>query len=245
MENEDFSEEYYKMKYFKYRAKYEQLKEIAQQTGGMSNQVFMKQPLPPHLQQLPPHLLHQLPQKQSGSRVKDIPPQLLQLPPHLLQQPPHKQSVDQGHFQKNHPNEKNIKQLMKDIHDFVKKYVFPKNERKYKKIVGRLEEPCTYKQLEDIVNGIKIDLEEKSLKGFNTIKDVLEHAKKENENHTKQKKEIIDRIVKLCSNTTEGINALCKYVDEEDIEYKKNKPHAKQDGGYTDTPDSLDDVSEN
>lgn len=211
MENEDFSEEYYKMKYFKYRAKYEQLKEIAQQTGGMSNQVFMKQPLPPHLQ-------HQLPQKQS---------------------------VAQGHFQKNHPNEKNIKQLMKDIHDFVKKYVFPKNERKYKKIVGRLEEPCTFKQLIDIVNDIKTDLEEKSLKGFNTIKDVLEHAKKENENHTKQKTEITNRIVKLCSNTTGGINALCKYVDVDDIEaIKANKPH-KQDGGYTDTPDSLDDVSEN
>jgi hypothetical protein len=39
MQNQEFSEEYYKMKYFKYRAKYEQLKEFAEQkskiqTGG-------------------------------------------------------------------------------------------------------------------------------------------------------------------------------------------------------------------
>ncbi len=35
MQNQEFSEEYYKMKYFKYRAKYEQLKEFAEQRSGI------------------------------------------------------------------------------------------------------------------------------------------------------------------------------------------------------------------
>ena len=126
MQSQEFSEEYYKMKYFKYRAKYEQLKEIAEvrglhQQGGNFFGFRTKTPV-----------------KQPGPGVSIVQPSS-DANNVQIQKPSFVQKVQQKYTdytvrnqEKQEKKDGNIQQLMDDIHNFVLKNLKTINERKYK-----------------------------------------------------------------------------------------------------------------
>jgi hypothetical protein len=230
MQNQEFSEEYYKMKYFKYRAKYEQLKEIAeargQQTGGMDSvKGFFGY----------------------GPKAAPVPASnqpIVQVPVDQMQPTQSKPSITQqvtqaysnysaSQQQKKADNATAIDQLMREVNIFIKENTIgikdnEHNKKKYYKILGKLEEPCSYKQLIEIVNSIEINEEEEINGKFKTIKEVKQHTSE----FDNKKAGLIQQINKQCATVTGGINALCKYNDD-----------PQQRGGYIDSPNSLDELT--
>ncbi len=272
MQNQEFSEEYYKMKYFKYRAKYEQLKEIAEsnsrtQTGGNSWIPFGSKPVQQTQQvsTLNPNAVPFVPGQIAGPTEvpgqivgpAEVPGQIVgpvEVPgqeqpktsPSMLQRigmdkdSREKRAADKAAT--NQAIKNNISTLMNDIKEFVRENLETKNSKKYFKTIGKLEEPCTYKQLIKIVEDVKIDLNiemPESLKG-KTLAEVHQYATEQQTKINDKKKDLTDRIKKQCATTTGGLNSLCKLEEEDDVS-TPNSPAQK--GGYTLTPDSLDDIN--
>jgi hypothetical protein len=224
MQNQEFSEEYYKMKYFKYRAKYEQLKEIVQsrpglQTGGWSFRSTkpVTNPVP---SQVPNPVTSQIPGQMPGQAPGQVPGQAPGQAPGQV------------------PVKSDISTLMNDIKEFVRENLEVKDKNKYLKTIGKLEEPCSYKQLIGIVDNVKIDLNVEvpnDLRG-KTLDEISKYVDDQKTKIDSRKKGLIDRIKKQCATTIGGLNSLCK-LEEEVVSTQSQK------GGYTLTPDSLDDIN--
>jgi hypothetical protein len=241
MQSKEFSEEYYKMKYFKYKAKYEQIKEIAQarkqqQDGGSIGSYFgfgSKQPVQQQAQDknvIPPRDANNDQQQQQPSSRFQSAKQLYT-------------NYSAEKQQKKETKQADVQQLMSDIHVFIKQYIKPKNERKYYKLVGKIEDPVSANQIVQIIENIKTDLETKSLTEFKTVAEVLAHADIENKKHLDEKKDLIKRIKSVCSTVTGGINTSCKFIDLEDRDLVLPQTE-QQRAGYINSPNSLDDMSD-
>lgn len=185
MQNEKYSEEYYKMKYYKYRAKYEQLKEFAQQqqlneqNGGFKD-IF----------------------KRAATSAKENMDAVI------------KKTNEYRADNKRVQDDTKIN-LMSEVADFLTSGL-PDGKEKWKKL-GRLENPCSYQQLIDMVNAVNID----------KISNSEDKTKK-----LQKKNALINNIRRDCATTMGGLNALCKYTEP-----------TGQTGGYSDSPDFLDDLS--
>jgi len=224
MQSQEFSEEYYKMKYFKYRAKYEQIKEIGQasglQQGGMKYFGFGKNT---PVQQPAPGGTIVLQPSPDANNIQQVNTGSVQ--PNIIQSM--KQSYVDYNTKKQETKEaieKSADELMRNIHVFVKENTIDKkpdeiSKKKYYKIVGKLEEPVSYKQLIAIVSSIEIHEEEELGTKFKTIKEVVNHNK-EFEN---KKNILIDGINKQCSTVTGGLNAICRYTGDLPFSQSENK----------------------
>ena len=195
MQNEQFSEEYYKMKYFKYKAKYEQLKEQQGSSNMLSKakDFFTKKTPAP------------------GQVSGPVPGQVPQGP---VPEKKQKKSFFSGITGNTAEKASDAKNLMNDVVTFVTNGMVD-GKQKWK-IIAKLEQPCTYQQIYDIVNNTQIIT---SGRDFETVK---------SEQETKAR--LLKDIKKTCSTITGGLNAVCKYVE----------PLA---GGYGDSPNSLDDIT--
>jgi len=266
MQNQEFSEEYYKMKYFKYRAKYEQLKEIAQarsgvQAGGASimTSLGLNKPQSTLNPNAPSYIPGQVQGQVPNQGPNQDPNQV------AIQDPNQPQPSRTSYFssalkavgmdkdsrnkraddkqQKAETTKEEATILMKDIKEFVRENLEKKNNRKYLKTIGKLEEPSSYKQLVSIVDNINVDLHSIEISTFKNLGEANTFIQAETKKISDKKQEIISRINKQCATTIGGINAICKYYDEEDVDTHTKSETKGQGGGYTLTPDSLDDIN--
>jgi len=214
MQNQEFSEEYYKMKYFKYRAKYEQLKEIADsrskiQTGGI-RQFF------------------------SGSKPSTPAPTGT----------PQPQPLEAQDSKTNPRSKENADALMGEIGAFIRKHVTNQND--LYKIIGRLEEPCSYKHLIDIVDSISNNFSNMEMNSFKNLEEARQHIAAKELDIRNDKENLKAKIKTTCSTTLGGLNSFCN-LKEPRSEPSNQSPsqETKKDikGGYTLTPDSLDDIN--
>jgi hypothetical protein len=234
MQSQEFSEEYYKMKYFKYRAKYEQLKEIAEARGLQQGGVQQVQ-VPVAVPQLTPEQIEAFKKQMEQDKPKSTMQKMKDM---YANSQAKREATNEG-------KKANASELMEKIHVFVLDNLKTKNERKYKKIVGKLERPCSYKQLIDIVSSITQNNDEAiDTNKHKTYQDIIAHVT----TFENTKKNLIADIKTQCSTVTGGINEICKYTDKEDQDYKSPEDQTAQEkrinGGYTDSPNSLDNMSE-
>ncbi len=256
MQNLEFSEEYYKMKYFKYRAKYEQLKEIAEaqsngQSGGMSyftgnsNSSKKKtQPVQPTTT-LNPNAPPYVP----GQPYPPVPPtnQEVQQP----QQPPSnnysissalkavgldkesRQASAQKRQEQKEATSAEIQQLLTDIYDFSSANLT--EEKKKIRLRAKLESSSSPADLIKIINRAPMSKSKQY---------TLEEASKLINKHQETQGNLIDQVNRLCKTTLGGLNTECRMSDEDDIEENNKQTQEQiQNGGYTLTPESLDDIN--
>jgi hypothetical protein len=242
MQNQEFSEEYYKMKYFKYRAKYEQLKEIAQarsglQTGGAAMENLGPAP-GPILGPVPGPILGPVPGPNNQ-------PQLQQ--PQQPQQPrgsymPSFSSVTKAFGmdkesmkikeEKKQQTSDDIKKLLEEIYAFASANM---EENKKERLRVRLESPCTTAKLIQYINNAPMPKQQTF---------TLEEANKFLIKNQEIKSDLIAKVNKMCKTTLGGLNEACTMPDLDKEELAKEQAKAQtQNGGYTLTPDSLDDIN--
>lgn len=231
MQNEKYSEEYYKMKYFKYRAKYEQLKEFAEQSNGQQGGSFLG-----------------FGKKKDAAAPVQQPGQPVQQPVQPVQQPgqpaPAEPTKSKFSFfgkkdaaapsKTSKPSAINPKDLMVEVANFLTKGL-PEGKEKWV-ILAKLEQPCTYKQIRDLVEKKQVDKSRSFL---------------EVEADLNLKQKLLGDINKTCSTTMGGLNALCVYqepvatVTQQPTTQPTQQPTQQPAlvGGYSDSPYSLDDLS--
>ena len=159
MQNQEFSEEYYKMKYLKYKAKYEQLKENIVTNGGFSFSELSKAN----------KQYNKNTKTKSKSNTKSATPKAAPTPTPVPA-----------------TNKKSeIKNLMNSVFEFATKDI-KSDTKKVIKIAARLEKPCSYKELINIITDTQ--------NGDVNTKDKL-----------------IKSIKKECSTFLGGLNDICKY----------------------------------
>ena len=261
MQNLEFSEEYYKMKYFKYRAKYEQLKEIAAaqsngQTGGMSYFNFTgssnsskkkTQPVQPVQPVQPTTTLNpNAPPYVPGQPYPPVPPTNQE-----VQQPPSnnysissalkavgldkesRQASAQKRQEQKEATSAEIQQLLTDIYDFSSANLT--EEKKKIRLRAKLESSSSPADLIKIINRAPMSKSKQY---------TLEEASKLINKHQETQANLIDQVNRLCKTTLGGLNTECRMPDEDDIEENNKQTQEQiQNGGYTLTPESLDDIN--
>jgi X-X-X-Leu-X-X-Gly heptad repeat protein len=179
-------EEFYKMKYYKYKAKYHKLLE---QQGGIKMPSFssVTSGLKTAASGLSTVASGVASAASTASNVasktaSSVASKAIEA----------KKSYERSQEQANKERQQNINKLFEDIRSLLA-LAYPRPEEdnyKLYRLIGQLEQPCKFQSLLDIVTNVK-----------GTNNDVIQ-----------RKNSIADRINKLCSTTLGGLNAECRMV---------------------------------
>jgi len=242
MQNQEFSEEYYKMKYFKYRAKYEQLKEIAQVRSGLQSGGSNLNDNPTSYVS-GQGVVQETNQGTNQVRIEDKTQQpkssYLSSISSTLSSASKMIGFDKESREKNMKLKQerqiatsdNINTLLNDIYLFSSEHM---DSNKKERLRVRLESPCTTAKLIEYINNAPKAPKDKTY----TFDDAMALFK----TYEATKSDLIARVNKLCKTNLGSLNEACRMpnLDEEE---KQKAPATAQSGGYTLTPDSLDDIN--
>jgi hypothetical protein len=221
MQNQEFSEEYYKMKYFKYRAKYEQLKEIAEARSGLQKGGAMETLGPAETPAGQPQLAPPGQPQPRGSFLSSF-----SLSKTIGMDKESRERNMKLKEDKKNTSSAEIKKLLDEIYAFASANM---EDNKKERLRVRLENPCTPNKLIEIINKAPMPKQQTfTLEQANTFL-------KENQ---EKKSNLIGRVNKMCKTTLGGLNEACRMPELDDETEQK-----AQAGGYTLTPDSLDDIN--